>query len=82
MTLAIDAGLPKENLSPTELREWIMERKDAKEKAAQALLETAQYLSIPNTTYESYYSDFLGIEPGNCTASSGTSTDNPLGLSK
>ena len=82
LNLAMDAGLPSDKLSPEQLREWILERKDAKKKAAQALLETAQYLSRPGTTYESYYSDFLGIEPGNGTAIPNTSSDNPLGLTK
>lgn len=82
LELAMDTGLPSDKLSPEQLRTWINERKAAKEKAATALLETAQYLSRRETTYESYYSDFLGMEQGNGTGTSNTSTDNPLGLTK
>ena len=82
LALAMDTGLPSDNLSPQELRKWIMDRKAAKEKAAQALFETAAYLAKPNTTYDSYYTDFLGIERNGATpgATGGASANNPLGL--
>ena len=76
LALAMDTGLPSSNLGPEELRKWILDRKAAKEKAAQALFETAAYLAKPNTTYDSYYTDFLGISKPN----GGSMSDNPLGL--
>jgi hypothetical protein len=76
LALAMDTGLPSSNLGPEELRKWIMDRKAAKEKAAQALFETAAYLAKPDTTYESYYTDFLGINK----PAGGAMSDNPLGL--
>lgn len=82
LALAMDTGLPSDNLSPQELRKWIMDRKAAKEKAAQALFETAAYLAKPDTTYDSYYTDFLGIQRNGATpsATGGASANNPLGL--
>ena len=82
LALAMDTGLPSDNLSPQELRKWIMDRKAAKEKAAQALFETAAYLAKPNTTYDSYYTEFLGIQGNGSTpgATGGASANNPLGL--
>ena len=82
LKLALDTGLPSDNLGPEELRKWILDRKAAKEKAAQALFETAAYLSKKDTTYESYYTDFLGIQKNGSTpgAAGGASADNPLGL--
>jgi hypothetical protein len=76
LALAMDTGLPSSNLGPEELRKWIMDRKAAKEKAAQALFETAAYLAKPDTTYESYYTDFLGTNK----PAGGAMSDNPLGL--
>lgn len=83
LALAMDTGLPSDNLGPEELRKWIMERKVASEKAAQALLETATYLANPETTYQSYYRDVLGIEgggPSGTAAPAATQSDDPLGL--
>jgi len=82
LKLALDTGLPSDNLGPEELRKWILDRKAAKEKAAQALFETAAYLSKKDTTYESYYTDFLGMQKNGSSPSStgGASANNPLGL--
>lgn len=82
LKLALDTGLPSDNLGPEELRKWILDRKAAKEKAAQALFETAAYLSKKDTTYESYYTDFLGMQRNGSTpsATGGASANNPLGL--
>ena len=82
LKLALDTGLPSDNLGPEELRKWILDRKAAKEKAAQALFETAAYLSKKDTTYESYYTDFLGMQNNGSTPgeTGGESANNPLGL--
>lgn len=82
LNLAMDTALPSDQLSPEELRTWITERKEAKQKALVALTETAIYLSKPNTTYESYYTDFLGLTgSGNPTGNANTNADNdPWGI--
>lgn len=83
LNLAMDLGLPSDKLSNAELQEWLIERIEAKTKAATALQDTAAYLSQPQVTINSYYTDYLGINP------SATETDakqnlenstNPLGL--
>ena len=79
LNLAMDTGLPSDKLSETELRKWIEERMAAQKKALAALNETALYFSDPTTTFNSYYSDFLGIQPKGSTAPQ-KSDANPLGL--
>ena len=77
----MDTGLPSDSLGPVELRKWIMERKEAKEKAAAALLDTAEYLSDPNTTYESYYKRIREAgSAGGAASPAATQSDNPLDL--
>ena len=87
LNLAMDLGLPSDKLSPSELRKWLTDRIDAKSKAAQALQDTAAYLSLPNTTVQSYYRDYLNINPpsGNTPTQNNTTTkpvnpENPLKL--
>jgi uncharacterized coiled-coil protein SlyX len=79
LDLAMDTGLPSDSLGPTELRKWIEDRMAAQKKTLAALNETALYFSDPNTTFNSYYSDFLGIQPkGGKTPQDNNA--NPLGL--
>ena len=78
LRLALDTGLPSANLSNSELTKWVTERMNAQKKVLQALNETALYFSDPDTTFQSYYTDFLGIQPR--TSPSSTDPNNPLGL--
>jgi len=86
LNLAMDLGMPKDDLSPPELREWLLERIDAKEKASIALKDTAAYLSQENVTINDYYTKYLGINPtaDNKTQNNKTTqpvtSDNPLKL--
>jgi len=85
LNLAMDLGLPSDKLSPDELRRWLTDRIDAKSKAAKALQDTAAYLSLPNTTVNSYYTDYLNITPPKSAAVGNTNQnnvnpDNPLNL--
>ncbi len=85
LNLAMDLGLPSDKLSPDELRTWLTDRIDAKSKAAKALQDTAAYLSLPNTTVNSYYTDYLNITAPKSAAGGDTNQntvnpDNPLNL--
>ena len=80
LRLALDTGLPSANLSNTELTKWVTDRMAAQKKVLQALNETALYFSDPDTTFQSYYTDFLGIEPRNAPAPTGGDPNNPLGI--
>ncbi len=80
LKLALDTGLPSASLSNTELTKWVTERMAAQQKVLQALNETALYFSDPDTTFNSYYTDFLGIKPRNAPAPTGGDPNNPLGL--
>jgi hypothetical protein len=80
LRLALDTGLPSANLSNAELTKWVTDRMEAQKKVLQALNETALYFSDPETTFQSYYTDFLGIEPRNAPAPTGGDPNNPLGL--
>ena len=48
----MDLGLPSDKLSNAELQEWLIERIDAKTKAATALQDTAAYLSATKRYYK------------------------------
>ena len=80
LKLALDTGLPSANLSNEELTKWVTDRMEAQQKVLQALNETALYFSDPDTTFQSYYEDFLGIKPRNAPAPTGADPNNPLGL--
>jgi hypothetical protein len=80
LKLALDTGLPSANLSNEELTKWVTDRMAAQQKVLQALNETALYFSDPDTTFKSYYEDFLGIKPRNAPAPTGADPNNPLGL--
>ena len=83
LNLAMDLGLPSDKLSNAELQEWLIERIDAKTKAATALQDTAAYLSQPNVTIQSYYTDYLGINPSASATDAKQNLENatnPLGL--
>ena len=85
LNLAMDLGMPKDDLSPSELRQWLLERIDAKEKASIALKDTAAYLSQEGVTINDYYTKYLQIDPTkpntgtqNNTSTQTGNTDNPL----
>lgn len=83
LNLAMDLGLPSDKLSNAELQEWLKERIDAKTKAAVALQDTAAYLAQPNVTINSYYTDYLGINPSASASDAKQNLENatnPLGL--
>ena len=80
LKLALDTGLPSANLSNEELTKWVTDRMAAQQKVLQALNETALYFSDPSTTFNSYYTDFLGIKPRNAPAPTGGDPNNPLGI--
>ena len=90
MDLAMDLGMPRTDLSPPELREWLLERIDAKEKASVALKDTAAYLSQEDVTVNDYYTKYLRIDPTknietpndtqNNTTKKPVNPENPLDL--
>ena len=80
LRLALDTGLPSANLSNAELTKWVTDRMTAQQKVLQALNETALYFSDPDTTFNSYYTDFLGIKPRNAPAPKSGDPNNPLGI--
>lgn len=53
MNLAMDTAVPRD-LSPPELREWLVAKGEAQQKAAEALYQAGQYLSKPGNTLESW----------------------------
>lgn len=49
MRLAMETAVPR-NLGPEELRSWLVKKRDAQQKAADALADAAQYLTVPGNT--------------------------------
>ncbi|WP_353144839.1 hypothetical protein [Paracoccus sp. (in: a-proteobacteria)] len=49
MHLAMDTAVPR-SLGPKELREWLVRKRDAQQKAAEMLADAAQYLTVPGNT--------------------------------
>lgn len=49
MELAMQTAVPRD-LQPAELRQWLVQKRDAQVKAADALLEAADYLSTPGNS--------------------------------
>jgi hypothetical protein len=61
MKLAMETAVPR-NLDGPELREWLVQKKAAQEKAAAALREAAIYLGKPGNTLATYLEE-QGITP-------------------
>ena len=53
MELAMETAVPR-NLSPNELRKWLVEKRDAQIKASEALYRAAAFLSNPENTLEDW----------------------------
>lgn len=49
MRLAMDTAVPR-NLGPEELRNWLVRKRDAQQKAAEMLADAAQFLTVPGNT--------------------------------
>jgi hypothetical protein len=77
LKLAMDTGLPRDNLAPDELRKWITDRMDAQRKALAAVNDTLRHF-IGKGSIKDYYTDIVGIDNGqSATQSDG---DDPLGI--
>jgi hypothetical protein len=61
MKLAMETAVPR-NLDGPQLREWLVSKKSAQEKAAAALREAAIYLGKPGNTLSTYLEE-QGITP-------------------
>ena len=77
LKLAMDTGLPDDNLSPVELRKWITDRMDAQRKALSAVNDTLRHFTNQGSIKD-YYTDIVGIDNGQSTAQS--DDDDPLGI--
>jgi len=77
LKLAMDTGLPDDNLSPVELRKWITDRMDAQRKALSAVNDTLRHFTN-NGSIKDYYTDIVGIDNGQNAAQS--DDDDPLGI--
>lgn len=55
LRLAMETAVPR-NLSPNELREWLLERRDVQVRAAEALRNAANYFSVPGNTLQGWQS--------------------------
>ena len=77
LKLAMDTGLPDDNLSPVELRKWITDRIDAQRKALSAVNDTLRHFTNQGSIKD-YYTDIVGIDNGQSTAQS--DDDDPLGI--
>ena len=53
MKLAMETAVPR-NLSPIELRKWLVEKRDAQINASEALYRAATFLSNPKNTLEDW----------------------------
>jgi hypothetical protein len=49
MRLAMDTAVPR-SLQPTELRNWLVKKREAQQKAAEMLGNAAQFLTVPGNT--------------------------------
>lgn len=54
MRLAMDTAVPR-NLAPEELRQWLLNKRDAQVKAREALMRAAQFLSNPENTLTDWF---------------------------
>tara|TARA_R110002167_G_scaffold74149_2_gene207655 strand:- start:1708 stop:2841 length:1134 start_codon:yes stop_codon:yes gene_type:complete len=77
LKLAMDTGLPDDNLSPTELRKWISDRVDAQRKALAAVNDTLNHF-VNQGSLKDYYTDIVGIDNGQSATQS--DDDDPLGI--
>ena len=77
LKLAMDTGLPDDNLSPVELRKWITDRMDAQRKALYAVNDTLRHFTNQGSIKD-YYTDIVGIDNGQSAAQS--DDDDPLGI--
>ena len=77
LKLAMDTGLPDDNLSPVELRKWITDRMDAQRKALSAVNDTLRHFTNQGSIKD-YYTNIVGIDNGQSAAQS--DDDDPLGI--
>lgn len=49
LNMALDTGMP-DKLSPPELRQWFVERRDAQQKLANSIDSAIQFLNVPGNT--------------------------------
>ena len=77
LKLAMDTGLPDDNLAPDELRKWITDRMDAQRKALAAVNDTLRHFTNQGSIKD-YYTDIVGIDNGQSAAQS--DDDDPLGI--
>jgi hypothetical protein len=62
MNLAMETAVPQ-NLSPPELREWLVKKKAAQEKVAQSLMEAAYFLMKPGNTPRDWMDQVRNARP-------------------
>jgi hypothetical protein len=53
MNLAMETAAPR-NLEPAALREWLVNKRNAQEKARDALMNAANYFSVPSNTLQGW----------------------------
>jgi hypothetical protein len=69
MNLAMETAAPR-NLEPQALRQWLVNKRNAQEKARDALLAAARYFSKPGNTLEGWFDQQEANRPAGGDAAS------------
>ena len=62
MNLAMQTAVPRD-LSPPELRSWLVSKRDAQAKARDALMKAATYLTTPGNTLQGWMDELPAASP-------------------
>jgi hypothetical protein len=79
LRFALDTALPK-NLEPAELRDWLIEKRDAQQKLANYLGDVAVFLGTPGNTVADWVSaqrELRASQPAPEQEAAGTATAQP-----
>ena len=76
MNLAMETAAPR-NLDPQALREWLVAKRDAQEKAREALMNAARFLSNPENKLEDWLNQQQQERTGAATSNRPIRTFNP-----
>jgi hypothetical protein len=76
MNLAMETAAPR-NLDPQALREWLVAKRDAQEKAREALMNAARFLSNPENKLEDWLEQQQQERTGAATSGRPIRTFNP-----
>jgi len=76
LKLAMDVAAPR-NLSPQELKAWLVERRDAQQKVADMMLNAAEFLSTPGNNINGWIKQNKGLPDEFEAATEGTGTLSP-----